>query len=82
MKKMNLLLKEECLREMIEKNETTIRLELALLRDIGLPMINFCYTREGDSFLSPTTFELWESMVKSVTNVCDNLNPICPAVGW
>ncbi len=56
-----------------------LRLEIALINDIGLPLIKFCYKREGDGFLSPTTFDHWTRLIKSVKDMID-INPIYPKV--
>ena len=48
---------------MIEE-QSHLRLEIALIKDIGLPLIKFCYAREGDGFLSPTTFDHRTQLIK------------------
>jgi hypothetical protein len=46
----------QALRQMVSvENIFMLRLELALISDVGRPLINFCYTREGDGFQAPTT---------------------------
>jgi hypothetical protein len=71
----------QALRQMASvENVFMLRLELALIRDVGRPLINFCYIREGDGFLAPTTYNHWISMVKVVGEITDRNNPACPCV--
>jgi hypothetical protein len=71
----------QALRQMARvENIFMLRLELALISDVGRPLINFCYTREGDGFLAPTTYKYWISMVKVGGEIADRNNPICPCV--
>jgi hypothetical protein len=69
----------EALRSMVNENPLLLRLEMALIADVGKPLIDFCYFREGDGFLAPTTWDHWQSMVKEVQHVTGN-NSICPCV--
>jgi hypothetical protein len=68
------------LRLMINQNPILLRLEIALIADVGKPLINFCYFREGDGFLSPTTYQHWRSMVKEVEDITAINGPLCPCV--
>jgi hypothetical protein len=71
----------EALRQMVSvENLFILRLELALISDVGRPLINFCFSREGDGFLAPTTYNHWISMVKVVGEITDPNNPACPCV--
>jgi hypothetical protein len=65
---------------MINQNPILLRLEIALIADVGKPLINFCYFREGDGFLSPTTYQHWRSMVKEVEDITAINGPLCPCV--
>ena len=49
----------------------TIRAELGLIEDIGVPMAKLCYDQEGDDFISPTTYDQWNSAVNNVIDICD-----------
>jgi hypothetical protein len=42
--------------------ETTLRLELALIKDVGGPIAYFCNHFEGDGFLSPYAFDNWNKL--------------------
>jgi hypothetical protein len=71
----------QALRQMVSvENLFMLRLELALISDVGRPLINFCYTRECDGFLAPTTYNHWISMVTVVSEITDPNNPACPCV--
>lgn len=42
--------------------EHTLRLELALIKDVGEPIAYFCNHFEGDGFLSPYAFDYWNHL--------------------
>jgi hypothetical protein len=70
----------EALRSIVANDSLHLRLEIALVADIGKPLINFCYLREGDGFLAPTTYDHWLGTVRDVSEITKPNNPICPCV--
>ncbi len=37
-----------------------LRTQLGLIKDIGCHMIELCSIQEGDSFLSPKSYDMWQ----------------------
>ncbi len=64
--------------------ERDLLLELALIKDCEF-MVKFCYFQEGDSFLSPTTFDHWNEVIAKLryitkSTTVNNFKEILPNV--
>lgn len=51
--------------------ETILRLELALIKDVGEPIAYFCNHFEGDGFLVPYAFDHWNNLTDHVRVVVE-----------
>ena len=64
----------------VEARILNLRSELGLIKDVGYPMIILCYDQEGDSFLSPTTYDHWKTTVNTIVNICNPTTNLTPAL--
>ena len=53
----------------MEESNTDLRLELALIVDVGTNVVKLCYHQEGDGFLAPTSYDHWNSVMDEITNI-------------
>ena len=63
------LLKMKKMRAMLEESNTDLRLELALIVDVGTNVVKLCYHQEGDGFLTPTSYDHWSSVMDEISNI-------------
>ena len=64
------------LRFILEEYYTDLRLEIALIIDIGTDLVKLCYQQEGDGFLAPTSFDHWASVANKLSNISDEDQPV------
>jgi hypothetical protein len=64
------------LKSLLEEHMCTIRLELALFEDVAIPLSKLCYKQEGDSFLIPTTYDHWFSILSLLQAFFDGTKPL------
>ena len=57
------------MRAILEESNTDLRLELALIVDVGTNVVKLCYHQEGDGFLVPTSYDHWNSVMDEITNI-------------
>ena len=64
------------MRFILEEYYTDLRLEIALIIDIGTDLVKLCYQQEGDGFLAPTSFDHWASVANKLSNISDEDQPV------
>ena len=57
------------MRAILEESNTDLRLELALIVDVGTKVFLLCYHQEGDGFLTPTSYDHWSSVMDEISNI-------------
>ena len=57
------------MRAILEELNTNLRLELALIVDVGTNVVKLCYHQEGDGFLAPTSYDHWNSVMDEISNI-------------
>ena len=60
------------LKEILDDDEDTLLLELALLNDSGKPIASFCNRFEGDGYLAPYVYDEWSALSEHMTHVLDD----------
>ena len=53
----------------LDESNTDLRLELALIIDVGTNVVKLCYHQEGDGFLAPTSYDHWNSVMDEISNI-------------
>ena len=54
-----------------------LRMELAIVKDVGKPLVQLCYHQEGDSaLLCATTYDHWEEVRGQLTTIVDPNIPV------
>ena len=68
------------LKSIVSTNYLNLRLELALLVDVGRKLTSFCYFQEGDQFLSVTTYSHWHEVMSflRMVQIPENCKTLAP----
>ena len=60
----------------LEESYAELKLELAMIIDVGTDFVKLCYQQEGDGFLAPTAYSRWQSVMSRLSNIADETVPI------
>jgi len=68
------------LKSIVTTDYLNLRLELALLVDVGRKLTSFCYFQEGDQFLSVTTYSHWHEVMSflRMVQIPENCKTLAP----
>eukprot|EP00596_Hydrurales_sp_CCMP1899_P005209 CAMPEP_0119035962 /NCGR_PEP_ID=MMETSP1177-20130426/3286_1 /TAXON_ID=2985 /ORGANISM="Ochromonas sp, Strain CCMP1899" /LENGTH=724 /DNA_ID=CAMNT_0006994953 /DNA_START=56 /DNA_END=2227 /DNA_ORIENTATION=- len=59
------------MKSILEESKIDLRLELALIVDVGTEVVQLCYHQEGDGFLAPTSYDHWNSVMNGLSNIVE-----------
>ena len=60
----------------LEESCAELKLELAMIIDVGTDFVKLCYQQEGDDFLAPTAYSHKQSVMSRLSNIADETVPI------
>ena len=60
----------------LEESYKVLKLELAMIIDVGTDVVKLCYQQEGDGFLAPTAYSHWQNVMLRLSNIADENVPI------
>jgi hypothetical protein len=56
---------------LLDNHLNGLKLELAMIEDMGRPLVLMCYGLEGNGFLAPLTFDVWNAVLAHFDKVSD-----------
>jgi len=54
------------MREILATDLATLKMEIAIIVDVGKVLVEFCYVEEGDGFLAPRLYQFAEKVTRTL----------------